>query len=521
MKSKYLPPLALFLSAAVTAITVLTGCNGSDQAEPDQAPSADAAVSKLRPVPLPPETPSDPEQPENEDLSLSNPNDIGYYPGVKTRLGRGIIPEFPTREMEDCFEFEKVTDSGGAPTSKYQAYLVSSAQEVKQALGIDVQVDVRFLLYGGGSVSAAFNESSVSRSTNATMVIKAFTEYPSETAERLRLKPEYQRLLDEKKFRQFERRCGTHLVKSQRRQVALSAILTISSMSREEQRMFRSHIEGSYGTIDSVSASVDLNTMLQRAIAERRASIDLHMIGGDGLISVSDLSMNLLSSQSTLQQIGRTLAEAMKSLSAQSSVPISSSVIAMPLSSYQSPSITDIPSEKITKLQRLVTMYRSTTSTYQSASNTLSDRSAKLPEEIRAAADKDLSTLGTFLRQLRILHEECLKESSEDCEIPSLPSLGNIDRMFKELNRRQMQITKTFSANRASSENLPSGFTCTVTGVEGTWSPFSDSAGHEEWRACPWIQPSGNVLSLQLEYFPWVQDNRGTCTYTLTCVENI
>lgn len=261
-----------------------------------------------------------------------SPNYFAYHPESPMQLGRGFVQNDLGKVFtEVCLEFErKPAYSGtGAEIATLSTSVVRDYASLLEKVGVDARVGVHFPM-GGFDAKFQQNRQSFSATTNVTVVVQAHAEYGSVTIAP-KWKPEFRQLLDQGQVDVVLARCGARVPVTERRAVALNAIVTIFDVSTSTQSAIATSLSGSYG-FGPVQAelSVALNKEMQEAKKSGRLALNVVARGGDPSELFSRTIEAAVKNAVSLDEIGAALASFANTLTVEKAAAVGFFVGDMP-----------------------------------------------------------------------------------------------------------------------------------------------------------------------------------------------
>jgi hypothetical protein len=203
--------------------------------------------------------------------NYSSSPSLQYHEGLTAvRLGGGIDASFPLKYRTDCLNDNTAYDpdlsatGGGAGSDQtnhaaaettFDIEFVQSTEEIHELLNISgvIAGHMKFATkkipkFGADlKLDGSKENSKIISETTMKLVVKMKANYGRQMTKSDELKPEYQALLDAGDYEKFERRCGTHFVKWQRREGMVSAIFTVDNLTNEQKSQLKMAFEAGAG----------------------------------------------------------------------------------------------------------------------------------------------------------------------------------------------------------------------------------------------------------------------------------
>jgi hypothetical protein len=362
-------------------------------------------------------------------LQASDPTYYSFYPGSPMSLGVGISPQDLRQAKQKCITSEEYPLDSGALSTNFHLYAVSSNYELKEAFKLDLRLDASYLTAKAGGSYHIDSGSHVNQS-DLLIVVTAESEFPRRGLRPpVKLTQEAQDLLTAGNVTEFDGICGSQLVIQERRGARVSAVLTISDISRESRAKITSsaHAGGSFGPV-SASASLDIDKELKAASAQHRVTVDIRATGGEGFGKLGQILQTL--SGKGVGAIEGALGTFMTTFTAENPAPIGYFIGPMP---GRNAAFTDLWTDlKLAKLYSLVDDYRSAQRDVNEVTGVLhhDDPRAEVFDSMQLKQlEQSKARLQTFMETVADAHEKCLKSAgrhAQECDInvtrPTLPS---------------------------------------------------------------------------------------------------
>ena len=355
-----------------------------------------------------------------------DPDYYSFHPRSIMSLGVGFSPNDVSVPKLPCVQAQRGAFENGALSTSFSSVLVTNAEQLKSALGIDLKIDASFL---GGSVGGQFNysDSALFDEKSVTLVVQATTEFGrialqapitlTDSAKALLATPT-----------KFANACGTRLVSVERRGASVSAIITIDSLSQGDKQSISAGLSasGGFGPV-SGSASAAFKTEMARAAQSGRLNIQVVATGGTGLGGLGKLLVALTTNPDSLDKIQAGLGDYLSQFNADNSVPIGFHVLSMSDLGYD-PADEDVWTiNKERRLRQIAATYDEVSSIVDAGNGILggSDiRSKMLSADTLSAIRKAVPQYQTYLDNLAAAHKGCKADQTADgshCVPPENP----------------------------------------------------------------------------------------------------
>ncbi|WP_299567911.1 hypothetical protein [uncultured Sulfitobacter sp.] len=187
--------------------------------------------------------------------------------------------------------------------------------KLNRSLGVEASASGNYLKVASGSASTKFTEeyeSFIQESASSLMVsVRISADHGRDWLD-YRLKPQFQKLLDEGSYEDFRQLCGTHFIRAIKREAYLEYNITVNGLSSLEKETLAESasvsLEGKGGIGQVFSASGKLSTQEKFLrfvkIASQFGSIDIQarLVGAPGIDSLSpSLNTGSTSGQESVQ----------------------------------------------------------------------------------------------------------------------------------------------------------------------------------------------------------------------------
>jgi hypothetical protein len=337
------------------------------------------------------------------------PTYYAYSPQTVMSLGYGFSVEDLSKQKQRCVDFDLDTLDNGALGTLATIQMVSSATQLKKALGVDVAVDVSYLFFHGSS-SFNYSEENLFREQDATLVLKFSTEYGRVGMKHQQLTKDAQALLTASQFTAFESMCGSQMVIVEHRGATVAAIVTLRNIDSAIKANYSGSLSGGMDLgFMSGSMSASLRGEMQQASQDGRLEIQVVSTGGNGFADLSSTVKAAAGSQANaFDKIVDALGDYIAKFSKDNAAPIGFSV--GPMIGYAQAKENLWNVRKQVLLADIVEEYRH----YDSVLNDFDsivrhqDPRAELYSHDQIKQLEDLrKPLGQYLDALAVIHEAC------------------------------------------------------------------------------------------------------------------
>jgi hypothetical protein len=364
----------------------------------------------------------------------ADPIFYSFHPRSAMSLGVGFTPNDVARPKIRCIEAASLPLEPGALFTQFSTTLVTNSEQLRQALSIDAKIDASYLSFGGGA-NFSFSDSSAFSSDAITVIISATTEFGRIALGPPKLTPTAAAVL--KDGAKFANTCGTRFVQIEHRGAAVYTIVTLSSVTNEDQSAIKAGLaaHGGWGPLNG-SAATNFQNELSRAAHSGRLSVQVVATGGSGFGSLSDLIVAASTKSNSLDEIKKALGNFLKDFKAENAAPIGYQVASMELLGWNPSSVNLWNEYKERKLRTIVAIYRHETTTIDQINSIISDahpdpRAALMSKEAIAALKAALPKLEEYQRALALAHTSCkadVSSAGDKCKLPERPT-ASIDAL--------------------------------------------------------------------------------------------
>ncbi|MDF7815727.1 hypothetical protein [Hymenobacter sp. YC55] len=255
---------------------------------------------------------------------------VSFVPSGNLSIGKSIDINNPNATKQDVLatgELEWL--DGGSTYTALKASLVSNTNELHEKMNLNANMkgEVKLPVIGGGKteydlkhqIEKDYNDN------NLYYVIEAHNDFGRQELKGVKLKKEFQNLLDSHKYDEFISFAGTHFVKRQRRASVIYALITISKLSSITKKSLDLTYNNSTNINISKVADVSGEQTLQFkrfiSTANKMASVKLEYYSS-GTAGLSKLTGAFPQSPDDLVSILKALSQATESVTRDNSKPI-------------------------------------------------------------------------------------------------------------------------------------------------------------------------------------------------------
>lgn len=263
-----------------------------------------------------------------------------YHPKLSAYLGSGFSIEDPEASFLECvaYDSEEMLDGKSAYRTELAINAIQSQKELLSELGISASVSAN-THFASGSAGVSYLNNYQFEENNLTWVLSAKTDFGRVDLEGVRLEPFAQRLLDEGKFLEFEKRCGTHFVSKERRGASIFAIYALHDLSSSQKTQLESYLKVSVGNkLWTGDLDVSFKKLLMEAAKTNHLDLHILTLGGDGLKQFSQLPQNL----TDLEKIKEILGNYLNTLDFSNSVPLEYHITSMEVFGFKKDRTSDL-----------------------------------------------------------------------------------------------------------------------------------------------------------------------------------
>lgn len=361
------------------------------------------------------------------DVAHADESYYGFSPMSTLVLGHGLSPNHLDQAKIPCVSFREVPADPGALGTRFHYFLVTSSQQLDDALGLDQSIDASYLTLKG-SESFSYSAAGMFHGDSVTMVIRASTEFARRTISDVALTPYAQGLIDRDQMTRFEADCGSYLATLERLGSSAAAIITLEQVDENASDLLNLGLKNG-GGLGPVSAGAKLSFRREMKKIRRAGYLDVQVVstGGGGLAALSELVKAAAEGDNSYDRIEAALSTYLKDFGPSNPAPIGFHVVPMPFG-FRPGRARLWDERKQSLLAAIAARYRGL------------ERDSKRVRQMIALADtgqlpvaddrlasyrKELPGMEEFLNVLADAHERCMDEKLLDaCRMPSLSGAG-------------------------------------------------------------------------------------------------
>lgn len=337
-----------------------------------------------------------------------------YHPNSTMALGRGFEPNILSEPKINCLDFKRKSDvqNGAATNTTFLMRTVSSREELKRKLGVDFNLDARYLSASASTNFDLDKESNFEEHTLNVLVV-ASSEYGSVSMDNPQLTASAKQMIDNGHHDLFKSQCGSHLVTNEIMGVRVGVLLTIRNVSSKTADEMKAGMSLEYktGAMD-LKFKTSLSNLVNQASATNSLEISIYATGSTGVDKLGGLAKVLSAQEGALDKIQEELGNYLKEFSASNAVAIR--FMAKPFGfGYEAKYENLWKAHYERKIQRIAEVYRKLDYQIDTAGKIKEDKDLRamlmteeeidnLYEEMLAAQD--------YLDELVELHNSCQKD---------------------------------------------------------------------------------------------------------------
>jgi hypothetical protein len=353
-----------------------------------------------------------------------DPKYYAFYPTSVMSLGKGFSPKDLTEAKLPCLVVEPTPLESGALGTEATIQVVSNAQQLREALTLDANVDVSALLFKGNA-HYNFSQENMFSSRDISLVIKFSTEYGRIGIKSYTESTRAAQLLHDGDLPTLKDECGTHVVLIEHRGASVAAIVTMKDSDTTQKSKYTGSLSAgmNLGALSgSMSASVSGD--LDRAAHDRRLAIQVVSTGGDGFGALKALVATDVESQDQVfAKIQKALGDYIGTFNASNAAPIGFSVGPMPGLAAAETDLWNIDKQR--RLAALVDEYRKYDATETDIKRILNGGDPR--EQVYSATDlarvpQIESDVSRYLNRLAGIHAKCKASTVstlDSCRVPT------------------------------------------------------------------------------------------------------
>lgn len=242
-----------------------------------------------------------------------------YHPSSVLRLGAGFNPLFPDRAYADCLDYGQVEsiDGENAINTRYSMNVLTSRKQLFESMGISASMSARGSFWSA-SGSVDYLKEHKFHKDNINWMVMGTTQFGRFGISDVKLKKGSKKLLEEKKYGEFEARCGSEFVQMESRRVMVSAIFTIENVSEEDKEKLETQFEGSIsGFLGEGEMKAKYTSFYNAASHVSRVRMTILAVGGAGIQRFGAIIKN----PGNLEEIQSVLAAYLEELNLDAAVP--------------------------------------------------------------------------------------------------------------------------------------------------------------------------------------------------------
>lgn len=415
----------------------------------------------------------------------SAPDFYGHHPLSPLYLGAGLSTNDITAGKESPLQsgFKTSRVVSGAVSTELSATFVRSVRAMKQALGLDFNVDASYLTYSGG-LNFKYEQANTMRTEDICFVFVAKTNWGQLKIDNPSLTTEARALLSADPSG-FETKYGSRYVSGVLMGASVSCILTFRNVDKETRDEISAQVRanGSFG-LAQLKTSASFRRMFDEAYQESRLKLDVVATGGTGVAGLAGTINTLFANVDPVEAIVTELTEYMKGFNSDNATPLGYFTTR---TAYLGIAPVDFFDRvRDARLQEVVEKYRVLQSDIDEMKFTLSPDYPLiqlLTATMRNNLNYQIGLYQTYQSQLTAFHQ-ILRETKTFATVPPMPAapanFKTLDRMH-QLGYFPAPTVQLFD-NRSDVLNYtknPSG-AFSFGGLNGTdnfeyWKPYDPS----------------------------------------------
>lgn len=370
------------------------------------------------------------QQPESK-VRVMSPEFYFNHPNISISLGSGIDPNHIESNKFPCVDFTSKEDNAGAFETKINTYLVKNESELRTVLGIDNHAEARFLS-AGASAHVNYSVDFKEQEDRLIFVVVAESTFPSRIFQESHLNEHGQKMINEGRFSDFSRLCGSEVVHRVDREVRVNLILEYSQLDQQFVAQFNleSQAKGKFGPI-SGSLKSKLNFELQKSSNHSQVNIEVNSLGGEGLSSADELIASELDFKNS-SKLEEGLKKYLSKFTKENAAPYRYWVSPMESYGLKYENTNLVSEEKTNLLLKIIEIYRETENKLNAVGDAFkSGRTFPYHPYLIQKAYEQLADVEKIKLKIAKQHQKCLDSSIDSLEINcSIESL-NLPREFE------------------------------------------------------------------------------------------
>lgn len=360
----------------------------------------------------------------------------GYNPMSRYYLGAGLSLNDPSEGKDSPFKMPVAQTSlpTGPRTTTLTATVARSVRALKEALGLDFNLDASYLSYSG-SVRLAYEQTNNLRTEDVCVVITATVDWGNIRLNKPVATPEALELLKADKDA-FEARYGSHYISQMTMGTSVSCILTFNNVDQDTRNEFNATLTGKGAAgWGQISTSASLKSLAAFASKNSSLSFRLLTVGGGGLSELTNFVTAIVQTSSDpIKEIGDRLAEYVKGFNNTSSAPIRHYTLPTSLLGITPPNFFNDTRNK--RLIETVEKYRELQGIIDDIDNTLNDTASEtvpLTTLMRSNLTKQRNLNVVYQNLLADFHL-LLKKTKTLASVPALPAAPSGWRSLEKMH---------------------------------------------------------------------------------------
>ncbi len=246
-----------------------------------------------------------------------------YHPRSILTLGGGFTPSNMSEAKLKCVDFTAVPAPGesAALSTTMNTYFVSSSSKLKSIMGIDVKIEASYLT-SKANAGLQLDTERMFKSDSVTLMVLAQSEYGRMLMDQPKLTP-YAESLWKTRPEDFEKECGTHLVRMIRRGAMIAVFVTLTNLTEEQKNKIT--VEAGFearGEVASATLKSKFQDQMERSHASNSVRTQVISTGGEGISSLADMVRLMTLQPDSLDKIEAAVGQFMKTFTAANPAPI-------------------------------------------------------------------------------------------------------------------------------------------------------------------------------------------------------
>lgn len=273
---------------------------------------------------------------------------IKYHSDINLHMGSAFDAHYTIDQKQQCIDYDEIewVDGGGAVETTLEMELVDNYKKLYERMNLDLNFEASAKINKiiKGEVSADFKSKFEKKhkleDRTVTLLIKARSDYGRRAMRNQRLKPEFQKMIDEGRYQEFVQKCGRFFINQEKRGAEVYVLIHIRDLSKSAQKKlvidYKDSFKASFKFVDvSVDKKIHYERFISTAAKLGKIEVSYHAVGTDGMSALDALVSNF--NPKNIEGILNAMSSVMANSNKENAAPLQYTVASMEMFGLQAP----------------------------------------------------------------------------------------------------------------------------------------------------------------------------------------